>query len=440
MRASRRLVLMLGVLMAACSNLPVPPEPAGAGVAAELEDAKAARQVISGHLLYRERIALPPDSLAVIELRETPAGQGRVLAEQRIVLRGQQVPIGFALQVDPARIPAGVVPAVRAGVVVAGRPAWVSEAVPIEPARLSQDLGPLLMRQVVQVELSRRMRCGELEIQLGFAESSMRLLARGEAHELRIAPSASGARYVGVDDPATEFWNKGTKAQLSVRGTSFPECVELTQPLPPLPEAFRAQGNEPAWLLELGQERLRLTLEMGARHIERPLPPAMRSTDTTRYFSRDGGPDLLVEIQTRRCADSMTGMPYPETVRVAFENRHYEGCGGDPASLLQGVWQVEDLDGRGIVDRSQMTLEFGVDGRVSGHASCNRFNGGYTLTGEGLSFSRLASTMMACPPALMQQEQAFLSLLQDVIRFELSDEGALRLHAADGRQLTARRR
>ncbi len=83
MRASRRLVLMLGVLMAACSNLPVPPEPAGAGVAAELEDAKAARQVISGHLLYRERIALPPDSLAVIELRETPAGQGRVLAESR---------------------------------------------------------------------------------------------------------------------------------------------------------------------------------------------------------------------------------------------------------------------------------------------------------------------------------------------------------------------
>lgn len=437
---SRRSAVLLGVLLTACSSLPAPTAPEGVGGAVGLEDAKAVRHVISGQLFYRERIALPPESLAVIELRETPAGQGRVLAEQHISLHGQQVPIAFALQVDPARVPAGVAPAVRAGVVVAGRPAWVSEAVPIDPARLSQNLGPLLMRQVVPVEVSRRMRCGELEIQFGFAESSMRLLARGEAHELRIAPSASGARYIGVDDPATEFWNKGARAQLSLRGTSFPECVELTQPLPPLPDAFRAQGNEPAWLLELGRERLRLTLEMGARHIERPLPPVMRSSDTKRYFSRDGGPDLLVEIQALRCTDTMTGMPYPETVRVAFENRHYEGCGGDPASLLHGVWQVEDLDGRGIVDRSQVTLDFGVDGRVSGHASCNRFNGGYTLTGEGLSFSRLASTMMACPPALMQQEQAFLSLLPDVIRFELTDEGVLRLHAADGRQLTARRR
>ncbi len=60
-------------------------------------------------------------------------------------------------------------------------------------------------------------------------------------------------------------------------------------------------------------------------------------------------------------------------------------------------------------------------------------------TGEGLSFSRLAGTMMACPPLLMGDEKAFHELITQVRRFDIAADGALLLIAADGRKLTARR-
>lgn len=116
------------------------------------------------------------------------------------------------------------------------------------------------------------------------------------------------------------------------------------------------------------------------------------------------------------------------------------GCGGDPAALLQGgEWVVEDLRGGGIVDRSRITLNFGTDGRVGGAASCNRYTAAYALSGEGLTISKAAATMMACAPALMQQERLFLDLLAQVRHFTLDATGALVLHAADGRTISARR-
>lgn len=47
--------------------------------------------------------------------------------------------------------------------------------------------------------------------------------------------------------------------------------------------------------------------------------------------------------------------------------------------------------------------------------------------------------MMAGAPALMQQERLFLDLLAQVRHFTLDATGALVLHAADGRTISARR-
>ena len=110
------------------------------------------------------------------------------------------------------------------------------------------------------------------------------------------------------------------------------------------------------------------------------------------------------------------------------------------ATLLRGAeWVVEDVAGRGVVDRSRATLSFSADGRVAGRGSCNRYTAGYSISGEGLTISKPASTMMACEPALMQQEQLFFELLGQVRRFTIDQSGALVLHAADGRTIAARR-
>ena len=117
------------------------------------------------------------------------------------------------------------------------------------------------------------------------------------------------------------------------------------------------------------------------------------------------------------------------------------GCGGEPASLLLGPeWIVESIDSEAITGDSRPTITFDEQGQVAGLASCNRYLASYELTGEGLSIAGGGSTMMACEPALMEQEGRFLAALDAVRRFEIAPpDGALVLLADDGPKLVARR-
>jgi heat shock protein HslJ len=150
--------------------------------------------------------------------------------------------------------------------------------------------------------------------------------------------------------------------------------------------------------------------------------------------------NLQVTVTPRLCIDSMSGLPRPDTVSVVLDGRTLRGCGGDPASLLQGgEWTVENIGGAGPVDGSRATLNFDVDGQLSGSASCNRYSGSYRWSGEGLSVSpKTAMTLMACVPALMEQENRFMQLLGQTRGFRFGADGALILEAAGG-TVTARR-
>ena len=111
-----------------------------------------------------------------------------------------------------------------------------------------------------------------------------------------------------------------------------------------------------------------------------------------------------------------------------------------PRPSLQGEsWVAEAIDGTALADRSRVTLTFGADGRLTGTASCNKYSATYALTGEGLTIGKAAATRKACPPALMTQEQAVMSLLEAVERFEIAEDSSLVPHAAAGRTLRARR-
>lgn len=136
----------------------------------------------------------------------------------------------------------------------------------------------------------------------------------------------------------------------------------------------------------------------------------------------------------------MSGMPHPHTVTVTTGGRVLRGCGGEPAALLRGgEWVVEDLDGGGIIDRSRMTVQFGDRGSVSGRASCNTFNGQYTLSGEGVTIRDPAVTLRACAPSLMAQEERFLTTLRAVRGFDFTSDGDLVLKADGKRSIKARR-
>ena len=95
--------------------------------------------------------------------------------------------------------------------------------------------------------------------------------------------------------------------------------------------------------------------------------------------------------------------------------------------LAGTAWLVDDIGGRGVVDRARTTLQFLEPGRVAGHTGCNRFFGPVDQNEDRVSFGNLGVTRMACPESLMNQEQRFLEALSAASRFELTREGLVLL-------------
>ena len=90
------------------------------------------------------------------------------------------------------------------------------------------------------------------------------------------------------------------------------------------------------------------------------------------------------------------------------------------ARSLQGTqWLLEDLSGRGVLDRLQSTLTFPEAGRVSGMAGCNNFMGSMSLEGNRVAFGQLATTRKACSAAADDQEARYLQALSRAERIRI---------------------
>jgi heat shock protein HslJ/uncharacterized lipoprotein YbaY len=425
--------LPCAVLVAACAPPPRHPElgPSRRPV--------ATGPLIRGELTYRQRIALPPDSLAVVELRDN-AGNGPVVAEWRRTLAGQQVPIRFELAYDPARLGAAASYALRGAIFAGGQPAWASEPRLVTVGGGDVDAGTLMLAPYRPMAFASTLVCGDRRALFGIGKRDGRdvpQLAVGERrYDLREAVSASGARYEAIDDPRTSVWNKGNRATVTVGGEPWPECEVVPVAAAAAPPRLQARGNEPFWSLDIDAT---LRLRTPSATLEGPAPQRQMTDGVRRYDGTLDGRPISVTAREQRCADTMTGMPHPLTVEMQFDGRTLRGCGGNPADLLVGrEWVVEDIGG-GMIDRSRATLAFAPDGRLAGRASCNSYTATYTLSGEGLAIGKGATTMMACAPSLMQQEDRFLDILHNARRFEITDSGALVLITADNRRITARR-
>ena len=198
-----------------------------------------------------------------------------------------------------------------------------------------------------------------------------------------------------------------------------------------------AIGQEPGWSLTIGADKAELLTDYGQNRATFDAPTPESINGGVRYALSD---DIVVTARDTLCQDPMNGMNYPKSVTVEMPDQTLEGCGGAPEDLLTGPeWVVEDIAQGGIIDSSRVTLNFQEEGRVSGMASCNTYNASYAITGEGLSFERAMSTKKACAPALMNQENRFLTALSGIDRFEISDTGALVLYSRDTPAITARR-
>lgn len=107
----------------------------------------------------------------------------------------------------------------------------------------------------------------------------------------------------------------------------------------------------------------------------------------------------------------------------------------DTGDALAGTaWVLDSMGGEAADDSTVMTLQFASDGTLSGSGGCNRFNGAFTAVGEDIAIEPLATTMMACEPAVMEQETLFLTALQGAKSFAVNG-AKLTLSDASGIEL-----
>jgi len=289
---------------------------------------------------------------------------------------------------------------------------------------------------VEQIAFGTRYRCGETPVVFDARGRQERMVVAGEAFDLKPVVSASGARYEALDGTDTRFWSKGDRARVTVRGVDLPECRAVTEPKLP----FTARGQEPGWMIRIDASEIFLNADFGALQLRLPRTEPHVTAAGILYRTAADGRRLSVSIEPRICADTATGMPHPYRVRYDLDGEMRSGCGGDPKTLLTGgEWTVESIGAKPVITGSSVTIRFLEEDRVAGNASCNRFIGGYRLTGEGLSFHQLGGTMMACEGPLSEQEARFLELLQDAYRFEIDPEGRLVLHTPRQQGIAARR-
>jgi heat shock protein HslJ len=103
-------------------------------------------------------------------------------------------------------------------------------------------------------------------------------------------------------------------------------------------------------------------------------------------------------------------------------------------SLTDTYWKLLEVSGQPVAVAEQMREPQLVlnsqDGRFAGSGGVNRLMGGYALDGASLTFSQVASTMMAGPPEAMAQEQAIVAALGNVRGYAISGDQLTLVDAA----------
>lgn len=102
------------------------------------------------------------------------------------------------------------------------------------------------------------------------------------------------------------------------------------------------------------------------------------------------------------------------------------------APPLEGTsWILSALPGRAVVGDQKVTAQF-AEGRVFGSDGCNRYSAPVTLDGSSINVGPQGpSTMMACPPDVMQQADAFRAAMIAARSYRVVD-GRLELLGGGG--------
>ena len=145
-------------------------------------------------------------------------------------------------------------------------------------------------------------------------------------------PAASGAKYT---DGEVTYWSHGDEASIEAPGFEAGECrnnrrAAIWEHAKLNGVDFRAVGNEPGWHLEIRRGRsIVFVTDYGQARYEFPAPELDEDRDRARavYRTGDGDHELVVQLEGRRCLDTMADDEYETTVTVTLDGHEVRGCG-----------------------------------------------------------------------------------------------------------------
>ena len=147
-------------------------------------------------------------------------------------------------------------------------------------------------------------------------------------------------------------------------------------------------------------------------------PPHLMAAERT-YF------ELLRAVCSYRVADERLEMlDDAGAVRLVFAR-------DDTATSLSGTaWLVELLDGEPLPEDTMISGRF-TDDQLLGYAPINQYFASYTVVDATLRFRDIGRTLMAGPDHLLQAENRYLQLLEEIRGYRMAD-GRLELQDAAG--------
>ena len=328
-----RLALPAALLVALAACQPKPATDAPAAPTA------AAATTIRGEAAYRERIAPPPGAVLTVQLidnllADTPTA---IIASTE-VKDAKGPPFAFDLPYDAARIRPegsyGLHASLRDGT---GKLWFVTDTRTTVVPGDGQTVRLAMIRVAdaagADATAKTQWQCGDQRIGAVFdngAADNVTLDLNGKPLVLPHAVSASGARY--ADTAGNEFWTKGREGMLTLAGKEKVDCSQTDETSPwdaarDRGVAFRAVGNEPGWLVEVGTGKTP-TLHAELDYGERKLDVAGAEATANGFRGRTGdGVDVALVATRKACQDDMSGQDFPATAELTVGDKTYRGCG-----------------------------------------------------------------------------------------------------------------
>ena len=302
---------------------------------------------LHGRATYLERIKIPPGADFTVQLIDTQLADtpNAVIATTTLEdVAGP--PYDFSLQYDPAKVRATGHYALSAtlrgvdGGLLFNTPSSIAvtpgdpKVVEFRMMRAGSGDAPQAPAQTARSTWT----CDDMTFEAIFDLPGGRvdLALPSGALSLPLAQSASGARY--ADHLGNEFWTKGAEGTLTRQGGAKVQCVQ--QDAPPQAGspwdaakkrgiAFRAIGNEPGWLLEVGPgdaPTLHAELDYGARKVDVAQAQSLSGLMGYAGAAADGT-KVRVVLERKPCSDGMSDATYPVDAMLDVGGTAYRGCG-----------------------------------------------------------------------------------------------------------------